>query len=56
MLKKLGSISSMFTCMEGQLFGLTIKELCKLIFQIAERNHIKHPFNARDNFLYEVPP
>lgn len=31
--------------MGGQFFGLTIKELCELAFQLAERN-IKDPFNA----------
>lgn len=56
--KKLGSITSVFTAeqeaelkdyltqMEGQFFGLTIKELSELAFQLAERNNMKHPFNA----------
>ncbi len=56
--KKLGVFTSVFTPeqetdlkvyltqMEGQLFGLTINELCILAFQIAERNNIKHPFNV----------
>ncbi|XP_049779237.1 uncharacterized protein LOC126176141 [Schistocerca cancellata] len=56
--KRLGPITSVFTSeqeaelkdyltqMEGQYFGLTLKELCELASQLAERNNIKHPFNT----------
>lgn len=36
------------TIMESQMFGLTIKEMCQIAYQLAERNNIKHPFN-QDN-------
>lgn len=57
--KRLGPVSSVFTAeqevelssyltsMEGQLFDLTIKELCQLAFQLDERNNIKQPFNTQ---------
>lgn len=33
-------LTSYLTRMDGQFFCLTIKELCELSFQLAERNHI----------------
>lgn len=39
-------LNEYLTQMEGQLFGLTIQELCTCAFQLAERTQIKHPFNS----------
>lgn len=46
--KQEDELVSYLTRMEGQLFGLTVKELCELAFQLAERNGIRHPFNKED--------
>lgn len=32
--------------METRMFGLTVKDVMDLAFQLAEKNHIKHPFST----------